>query len=273
MLTLVEVRNVQGDVLSLPLNDSESGILLQGIEGLDPVKATIVSSSFATLDGGQYHASRREMRNIKFNLGLEAYYTSETIRDVRKKLYPFFMPKSWTSLRFYDSDGPAVDIEGRVESFETPLFAKEPEADISILCMDPDFIDPTLVTADGNTTASAVETEIEYEGSVDTGVKLIVNANRSISEFTVYLRTPDQNFHVMDVAVPMVSGDKLTINTKRGEKSAILTHAGADTSVLYGITPQSDWFVLQPGTNYIRVYATGAAIPYDLEYTNRYGGL
>lgn len=272
MLTLVEVRNVQGDVLSLPLSESESGILLQGIEGLDPVKATIVTSSFATLDGGQYHASRREMRNIKLNLGFEAFYTSETVSDVRKKLYPFFMPKSWTSLRFY-SGASYVDIEGRVESFETPLFAKEPEADISILCPDPDFIDPTLVTADGNTTSSAVETEIEYDGTVDTGVKLIVNANRSVSELTVYLRTPDQIFHTMDIAVPMVSSDKLTINTKRGEKSAILTHAGSDTSVLYGITPQSDWFVLEPGTNYIRVYATGAAIPYDLEYTNRYGGL
>jgi hypothetical protein len=71
----------------------------------------------------------------------------------------------------------------------------------------------------------------------------------------------------------LVAGDVLSINTVTGSKGATLTRAGVESSVLYGISPQSSWLELMPGVNTIRVYATGAAIPLSIEYINRYGGL
>jgi hypothetical protein len=273
MLTMVEVRTSQGALLSLPLDDISAGLLVGDIEGLDPVKATLVSSSFARLNGEQYHSSRRETRNVKFRLGLEPDYISATVQDLRMRLYTFFMPRSVVNLRFYMSDGLIVDIQGRVESFETPLFTKEPAVDISIICFDPDFVDPVPVTLSGASAITDQQTHIQYAGTVETGIKFVFRPNRALSEFTFYHTPPDGTIRSLDFSTPLLAGDVLTISTISGEKGAIRTRAGANSSVLYGISPQSNWIEFTPGDNQIRIYAEGAAIPFDIEYTTKYGGL
>ncbi len=97
--------------------------------------------------------------------------------------------------------------------------------------------------------------------------------NRTITEFTIYHTRADGQLRTTDVAVPMVSGDILTISSIPGSKSAKLNHLGTVSSVLYGVSPQSAWLELIQGDNDIRVYAEGAAIPYTLTYNTRYGGL
>lgn len=273
MLYKVEVRNAQGALLSLPLDDVSSGLVVQDIQGLDPVKATIVSSNFAQLDGTQYHSSRREARNIIMVLGLEPDYVMASVRDLRNSLYSFFMPKSEIFLRFYMDEGLTVNIMGRVETFEAPLFAKEPKAFISILCFDPDFLDLDPVELTGSSTSTTDETTITYDGSVETGLVFVLNVNRTLGAFTFYFKPPDGTLRSMDFAASLVTGDVLTINTVSGAKGATLTRAGTNSSLLYAVSPQSNWHELQNGDNKIRIYATGAAVPYTLTYTARYGGL
>jgi hypothetical protein len=277
MLTKVEVRTKQGDLLSLPLED-DSGFLVQDIDGLDPVKAVLVSSSFAQLDGEQYHSSRREARNIKLQLGLDPDPATETVRSLRKKLYNFFMPKSEVSFRFYiqeDNDEILeVNIGAIVETCETAMFTNEPAVDISVMCFDPDFVELAPEVISGTTTSGETPMTIEYAGTVETGVELTLNVNRSLAGFTVYHVPPNDGIRTLDFAnVPLVAGDVLKITTSTGAKGATLTRAGVTTSVLYGISPQSSWIELMPGTNTIRVYATGADIPLTLQYINKYGGL
>lgn len=273
MLTKVEVRTVQGTLLTLPLTDISNGVAVEQIDGLDPVKATLVSSSFANMDGEQYHSSRREARNIVFKLGLEPDWAVQAVQDIRRRLYDFFMPKSQTSLRFYMDDGLTVDIAGVVESFETDHFSKEPKVDISVMCFDPDFIDLDPVTVNGNTVSTSTETVVHYDGTVETGIKFVLNVNRALGEFSIYHRPPDNSLKTLEFAASLVSGDVLTINTLTGSKGATLMRTSTETSILYGISPQSNWIELQPGDNRIRVYAEGAAIPFTMEYTPRYGGL
>lgn len=273
MITQVDVQTLQGTLLSLLLEDTSSGIIVQDIDGLDPVKATLVSSSFAAMDGAQYQSSRRDTRNITMTLGLDPDYVVDTVRDLRKRLYNFFMPKSQIGLRFYMDDGSIVDIAGRVESFESPLFSNEPKVDISIICFDSDFIDSTSVTLSGSTVSSTAETHLDYEGTIETGFVFVLHVNRSLTEFTIYNRPPDNNTRVLDVAAAMVSGDTLTISTINGSKSVLLTRSGITTSLLYAMSSQSSWVDFQPGDNYFRIYATGAAIPYTITFTPRYGGL
>ena len=170
-------------------------------------------------------------------------------------------------------DGSIVDIAGRVESFESPLFSNEPKVDISIICFDSDFIDSTSVTLSGSTVSSTAETHLDYEGTIETGFVFVLHVNRSLTEFTIYNRPPDNNPRVLDVAAAMVSGDTLTISTINGSKSVLLTRSGITTSLLYAMSSQSSWVDFQPGDNYFRIYATGAAIPYTITFTPRYGGL
>lgn len=273
MLTKIEVRNNQGALLILPLEDISDGLVLEDVEGLDPVKATIVSSKFAQQDGSQFHSTRREERNILIKLGLEPDYISNTVRDLRKRLYNFFMPESEVNLRFYMADGLEVDILGRVESCEAPLFTKEPEMDISIICFDPDFIELESVVIIGTTTSSSTETVITYDGTVKTGIQLVLNVDRSITEFTIYHRPPDGVLRTMDFAASLIDGDVLTISTVTGKKGATLNRGGTISSLLYGVSPQSNQIELDHGENNIRVYAEGAGIPFEITYLNRYGGL
>jgi len=273
MLETVEVRNDVGNLLTLPLEDGSSGFIVADIEGLEPVKATLVSSSFATMDGEQYHSSRREARNIKLKLDLEPNYTYDSVLELRHRLYDFFMPKSRTYLSFITSEGLTVNIEGRVESFDCPLFTKDPAADISLMCYDPDFVDPTPVILSGNTVSDDTETDVLYEGTIESGIKFILNVDRALTEFTIYHRPPDDVVRTLDFTGSLASGDVLEIITVPGSKGATLTSGSVLSSVLYGVSPQSNWIELQPGNNAIRVYAAGAAIPYTIEYSERYGGL
>lgn len=273
MLNKVEVRNVQGELLTFVLDDVSDGYVVEDVGGLDPVKATLVSSSFASLDGTQYQSAKRENRNITFQIGLEPDYITETVSDLRQRIYQYFMPKESVDLRFFDSNGLEVDISGRIESCQNAMFTKEPAVDISIVCFNPDLYDRTPVEISGNTVSTTIETLVEYPGTVETGIVFVLNVNRTISEFTIYHRLPNDEIRILDFSAPLVSGDVLRISTVPGSKGATLTRSGTTSSILYGISPQSNWTAFMRGDNYIRVYAVGAAIPFEIEYITKYGGL
>lgn len=273
MLSKVEVRTTLGALLTFPLEDASGGFAVEEIEGLDPVKATLVSSSFAGLDGLQYQSARREARNLKLRVALEPDYVTESVRDLRKRLYGFFMPKSFVSFRFYLLDGLVVDIAGRVESFDSPQFVKDPVANISVMCFDPDFFEPTPIVEHGLTVADSTNSTITYNGTVETGVKFKLFVDRDLSTFTIYHQPPSDALRMLDFSSPLVAGDVLTISTVPGSKYATLTRASSDSSILWGISPQSSWIELMPGDNLLRVYAEGLPVAYTIEYTNKYGGL
>lgn len=276
MLEKVEVLTEQGVLLTLPLQDISQGFSVQEIDGLDPVKATIVSSTFGTMDGEQYQSSRREKRNIILTLGYEPDFATGTVQDLRKKLYAFFMPKSKVLLRFFQTGEPVVQIYGRVESLNSPKFSKEPTAVISLLCFDPDFYTPTPVILTGNTTSSTGETTHVYPGTVESGIifKLMID-RADVTEFTIYHRPPDDSLRSLEfsTATPLQVGDVLSISTIPGNKFVTLTRGGVDTSFLFGVSPQSNWISLFPGSNKLRIYAEGVGIPYQIEYTTKFGGL
>lgn len=276
MLTSVEARNDQGDLLELPFQDISSGFAIEDIDGLDPVKATLVSSPFAQVDGSQFQASRREARNLIFTLSFEPDYVSGSIEELRDKLYQFFMTETKVNLRFIRTGKPDVYIDGTVESFDAPRFLQTLKATISVMCFKPDFLELEPTTFSESTTATSDEDDLIYYGSVETGVKITVNVNRTVSiddTLSIFFRDPGNNTRKLDFAYDMVSGDTLVISTVVGSKSATLTHAGVPTNVLQSVAPSSQWLNLFRGVNGIRVYLEGAAIPFTIEYTTRYGGL
>ena len=273
MITTVEATNIRGELLLLELDDVAGGYAVESIEGLDPVNAILVSSGFAQLNGEYFQSSRRDPRDIALKLSLEPDYLTDTVGGLRKRLYRHFMPESPVGLRFTDSDGLVVDIDGRVESCAAPPFTAEPRMDVSVRCFNPDFRAISLTTLAGATVATEAETLIAYDGTLETGLEFTMNVDRSITEFSIYHRAPDGSQRILEFAAPMVAGDVLKIGTNPGNKGATLTHSGSTNNVLYGIAPQSNWLQLEPGDNYIRVYATGAPIPWSIDYVSKYGGL
>lgn len=276
MLTKVEVRNRQGDSLILPLEDFDNGFGVADIEGLDPVKATLVSSGFAGQDGEQYYSSKREKRNIRLKIEMIPDFVDTSVRLLRQQLYRYLMPKTEVTLRFYEDLGSYVDIVGRVEEFKAPLFSKDPVADISLLCFDSDFFDPNPFTKSGITvTGSDVTmTTIPYLGSVESGVLFTLNLDRPIGGFSIVHQVPDGSTYQLDFAETLLAGDKLVISTISGAKGASLTRNNNISSMLWGISPQAKYLELEgPGDNKIRVSASAAGIPWNIQYVNRHGGL
>ena len=286
-LSSIKVTNAQGSQLEFPLEDPSGGFIVRDIQGLGPVKATLVSTSFANMDGGQYHPSRRETRNIVLTLGLEPDYAVSDVHTLRKLLYSFFMPKTEGTLEFHLFDKFTEDlfaqtkdltIDARIESCEPSIFTKDPAMDVSMLCYDPDFVDLTGVTVNGSTVSDLTESVVTYEGEVDTGVIFTLRPDRVLNDFTIFHRPPDGTLVTIDFSYPMLVGDVVEISSVPGSKYVRVTRAGVQSSILYAVSPQSGWLTLQPGDNHIRVYATDTAtpyrpIPYTIEYTDKYGGL
>ena len=273
MLSQVEVLSDQGATLILPVGEDSNGFYIKNIDGLDPVSASLSSSAFGQLDGEVEQGARRDKRNVVITVGLEPDYISRTVSQMRRELYQYFMPKSKVSLRFISDDLETVIIRATVEDMDSPLFTNEPEAVISLIAYKPDFLSLVETTVSASSTASSTDTDLVYPGSVSAGFLLQMNVNRSISGFVLNQTLPDNSQKTLEFQYPMVSGDILQLSTVAQNKFATLTHGSTIKSALSGVSPQANWLQLAPGTNKIRVSLAGAAIPYTIKYTARYGGL
>jgi len=274
MLTKIEVFNGTSGALSLPLTDISSGYVVQEVRGLDPVKATIVSTKLAQLDGSRRQASRRENRNIVIDLGFVPELASSTVQALRRNLYAYLMPKTMVTLRFHVDGVGFVDIQGEVESCEAPLFTAEPIVTVSIICFDPDFYALASSEVAGSTTSTSGEATFQYPGSTEAGFIFELPVTRTLTGFTIYNTLPNGIQQIFDFEDGLLSGDKITLTTVPGNKSITRTRAGVEKSVLYGVTPESVWPYFSPGGNTVRVRASGSPnMPYSIEYTAKYGGL
>lgn len=273
MLTMVEIQNALGDTLQLPLMDSSGGYVVKDIDGLDPVTANLVSTTMAQVDGAQFQSANLPTRNITMKLGLEPDYSVSSVSTLRTNLYDYLLPESQININFYLDGSLFATAAGVVESCLSPMFTDEPEADVSIICYDPKFYAPGLVTVSASTVPDLTTQVITYSGTSTTGVIFTLNINRTLSGFTLYNIHPDNTSEMFDVSGSFVSGDVVTLTTIPGSKSLILTRSNLQTSLLNDMTPGSDWISLMKGDNILRAYAAGAAVPFTLSYTPKYAAL
>lgn len=277
MLTQVSVTNARGDTLQLPLLDSSAGYVVEDIEGLAPVNAALTTSALAQVDGATPQNAQRGTRNITMTLGFAPDYITNTVQSLKTALYDYLLPKANVKMGLYMDGSLFAVAAGQVESFENTLFSADPAVDISIICYDPDFYAPSVVSASLDTVSDTTITEISYAGSTEAGVIFTLSIDRDdLTSFTLYNTAPDntlQKMSVVNTDGPFSSGDVVTINTIPGSKAMTLLRSGVLTSPLYYLDPTSNWISLQKGDNAFRCYAAGDAIPYTLAYTTKYGAL
>lgn len=278
MLTKIEVINVRGENLALPLETSISGYLVKGVDGLDPVKASVASTPFGQQDGEVIQAARRGSRNIVLRLGLEADYVTKTVQGLRKHLYRFFMPKSEVKFRFYIDDTPYAEISGIVESMESPLFTDKPEAIISVLCFSPDLVsaDPIVLSWTSDNGHQSPVT-IDYDGDVPTGVVFKLDLPRftpPISGVGVRNITPSGLIQGFSITKVLTTPDSLEMSSIPGDKyiRQVNPQTGGQ-SLLDLANGDSIWIQLYPGPNRFSVATPIVDLPYTITYNNLYGGL
>jgi Phage tail protein len=274
MLTRVDVTSVNG-TLVLPMAAHNPGYVIKNIDGLGPIKATITSTSMAQVDGSQKQSSRRDIRNITAKLGFSPDYRTNTVHTLRQALYSYLLPKTDITMGFYIDDVLTMLSSGTVEDLDdTARFSAEPEMDLSVICYDPDFVAPASVRTTGSTVNTTTTVAVPYTGSSPAGVIFTLNANHSLTGFTLYMTHQDNTQEKLDVTgVSIASGDVVTVNTIPGSKGITLNHSGTKTSLLYGVDPASQWLTLKTGANAFRCTAATTGVPYTLDYTAKYAGL
>lgn len=273
----VEVKNSQGNLLTLSLEDISNGYIVEDIDGLGPVKASIASSKFATMPGEQYQATSRDSRNITLKLGYAPNVSiGETVGDLRDRLYQYFMTGEEVFLTFYMLNGRTVVIEGRVETCEPVIFTREPEMAISLLCLQPDFVSTVQTHLYTQfTTRDTVPVSFTYPGTIPVGLdNLRFTAASAMTGFTIYHTTPAGALRTMLISAPLLTGDVVNIYTIQGQKKITLTRGATTTSLQWAVAPTSTWVELKPGVNqlYLSTDATVAS-PVLVDYHVRYGGL
>lgn len=272
MLHKIDITNRRMMTLSLSMFENASGYQIADIEGLDPVKANLVSTSYAKQNGEQYQSSTRGARDVKITFDLQPDGES-TYTSLRESLYTYLMPQQQVRLRFYKESGLFVDLVGIVETHSSPSFKEDPTAIVSVRCHQPDFLDPRIVIHPGTSIDGSTNTAIVYPGNLEATTIIRLFVNRELEDFSIYNTPEDGITRKMDFSGELIAGDELIISSVKYSKGLTLKRAGISSSYLWGQTPQSAWIELFEGTNQFRVYAPGDPIPYELEYVVRFGGI
>lgn len=286
MLTRVMVINQAGRSVDLPLFDVASPYIVTDISGLDPVKAEISSTPFATRDGSQFQSSRRAPRDIVLKVGLENGYGAASVRDLRHKLYSVCMPQTRVSIRFYDDNVHYATIDGLVETCDASIFSRDPEMTVSIMCFDPDLRAPNDTVVLGSAIPSTMSSTgyfqyVDYQGSVPTGIRMQMTTDTPLRAVALSLRPSltgsvrHLSFKAPSPSFPsLAAGSLVDVLTVPGTKHAASVLSKSSRSMLPMLTRDSTWIALRPGPNYFLVTHDGPSIlTYKLIYRTRYGGL
>jgi hypothetical protein len=272
MLNKLDITNRRSMTLSLEMTENGSGYQIADIDGIDPVKATLVSTSFAGLNGEQYQGSTRGPRDVKIVFDLQPDGV-KTFSSLRRGLYTYLMPQQEVRLRFYLDSGLYLDLIGIVETHSSAQFKEDPNVEVTLRCYQPDFLDPRVVLREGFTTATTTNTAISYPGDLEASTIFRLFPNRDVDAFSIYNTPEDGVLRQLDFVGELIAGDELTISSIKGSKGITLKRAGVTSSFLWGRTPQSAWIEMFEGANQFRVYTPGDPVPYELEYYVRYGGI
>lgn len=271
MLTNVQVQTLGDDLLELTLEDVQLGYILTNIEGLDPVKAQVVSTDFAQLDGVQYQASYLGSRDVKFTIELEPFDYTISVSELRSQLYKFFLPKTPVTLTFSDTTRPTVYIKGVVEEFSTEIFSKVPTVNVTVFCADPDFKELLESTVTG--VSGSLSYPFTYTGNVPTGSVLTILCSADNNGLTVYHGATGTPTYTFQLDYPFLTNDIITISSVAGNKYVTLTRNGVTSSIVYTITTGAIWPKALPGTNNIQVQQTTPGSSFNMVWTARHGGL
>lgn len=243
----LSVKNISGDVLRLTRNNNYA---ITGVSGLTPVAANINTSTAGINDGVVYNSARLSYRNIVITLCF-----ARNVETSRIKLYDYFQTKQFC--RLYFSNGSRdVYIDGYVETFECDLFTMTETAQISIICPKPYFKSVMETINSGTIETAETTVTIPNNGDVPVGMNIELNFSGSVSAPVIRNTVTGEYFQLNR---DFVSGDKVTVNTRSGEKSVILAHSGVDFNIINALDPGTSWPQLQRGNNTLLLDANSGA--------------
>jgi hypothetical protein len=277
VLATIAVYSVWDSAPVVPLSDGGPQTDLfqvRDIQGLEPVKASINTTPFGSVDGDSFVGADIPKRNIVLTIGLNPDWADWSMATLRRALYAYFMTKQRVRLVFSsDDDFPDVEISGYVESNEPTIFSKDGEIPISIVCPDPYFtaVEATVVAG----IANAAPREVDYIGSIETGLNVKVTSLPGPVPTVIGVQIGDPTVTSFRVDGSVSATKYLSVNTIPGQKYVqnVELGSGLITNLLPKLESGYTWPTLKPGTNLVSVTTNGGQQDWELSYFARFGGL
>lgn len=299
MIKSLTVTNPKGESLKMVLeNPKSSGLIITGISGLGPSKATINSSELPTADGSVFSSARCSDRNIVIGLQM----MEPDVEGNRQKTYKYFPIKKLVTLRI-ETDNRVADISGYVESNEPNIFAQQETTQISIICTDPNFyeVGSTEYAFYGvhpkfefpfpekgqdyiefGEIKSDTRVVLDYIGDIDTGVLITIrNLGGDVNTLTIFNVDTREKMEIDTAKIETITGtkfglgDEIIISTSQNSRNVYLLRDGIKTNMINILGRYPDWFQLTIGRNSFDFIADTDVKVVSMTFTfrNAYGGI
>lgn len=232
-----------------------------------------VSIQQTLYQGGVYQGRRPQLREIVIRVGLNPNWNvGQTSADLRDELYGLLTPSygEIMKVQLMDDTDIVAQTDGVVKRIEPVLFAKEPEAQITISCTQSYLtapIDLYLSSLAKVIDGSYTIFDIPNAGTAPSGfyLSMVFNSDHGgslqISQYGVTFGpilsiTPDTAF---------AAGDQLEVNTIAGQRGLWVTRSGSSTR--HSLIDQANnagangmmWLQLHGGLNRFKVNNTDFA--------------
>ena len=275
MIREIRITNYINEKKTLYLRQPDSsGFAIEKINGLGPVKANIITTNIANMDGAIFNSSHANYRNIVFSI----YFVGiPEIEDARLESYRWFPLKQKIKIGI-KTDSRECECIGYVESNEPDIFSKNEKTIISVICPDPYLYSITenecLFSGVNSlfsfpfSNESVFEKLIElgifeskkreaiiYNGDFEIGMIIKIHILDIVSNITLYHINAEKELKIDTNKIeeltgnPLSEGDDIIINTKNGEKSIYLIRNGDYINILNCLEKNPDWFQLKKGNN------------------------
>lgn len=279
MFTL-SVKNAAGTTYELT-HDPDRYFVID-IDGLAPMPITLGMSE-GNFDGALLTSAKAATRNIVITLVLNG-----DIETNRQRVYKIFPLKKACTV-FFANKNRSVKIPAYVETIEDNFFAAREKIQISLLCPSawfesadsidfvpsytvPLFSAPFAIEQGDPIPVSEVADHptvlISNTGDTECGMVITASFTGAVTGFKI---TNETTGDYIEITNTFASGDKLTIDTRRGQLSASCNGA----NFIGKITSGSKWIKLQTGVNRLGVTATSgvdnAAVTFTAAFL--YGGV
>jgi Phage tail protein len=278
MLSVVKAYSSWRSAPTLLLNDPgrpETDLIqIRNIDGLDPVKASVNTSLYGSVDGAAYVGGSIASRNIILTVHPNPDWDIWSYEALRRLIYSYFMPKQPTRLVFESDDIPPVEISGIVESVEVNPFSKDQEFLISIVCPDPHFtaLEPIVLTGQSNMSEPII---VDYNGNIETGINVKISHVSDPVPNTMEIRIGDPQVRDLAVGAGVSASMYFEMNSIAMRKYVqnINIGTGVITNLLSKVFVGSTWPLFQPGENEFFIITDQGVQDWELTYFERFGGL
>lgn len=281
------IENADGQSLTLSQNEQDYQIV--SITGLNPPKAQINTTPIAGMDGSKFNSSKLNSRNIVITLKLNG-----DVEANRLALYQMFRTKEPCTF-YYTTESRDVMIQGYVETVEVNLFSRSELMQISIICPSPYFKSVAEENVDisnevalftfpfsiniGNPIPFSEYLEnrianVFNDSESETGIIIVIDVLESVNQILI------RNVNTGDAITLQYSfqdGDRITINTNKGDKSVQLLRNGTLINIFSSLQQGSVFFQLSAGLNQFTYLVDSGAHDEDviitLNYATAYRGV